>query len=83
MHSIFDNEFLGKPCVEQHMREIREEIEAEQLARQVQARQLSSGIDLPQVWLHQQKVLFTALVGKAMTVTGRVKRGQDRSLETL
>ena len=39
MHSLFDNVYLGKPCAEQHLREIRQEIEVERLARQVQGSQ--------------------------------------------
>ncbi len=45
MHSLFDNVYLGKPCAEQHMREIRQEIEAERLARQVRDSQSCSVLD--------------------------------------
>ena len=48
MHSLFDNVYLGKPCAEQHMREIRQEIEAEQLAHQVQVSQSGLEIDTSQ-----------------------------------
>jgi len=39
MNSLFDNVYLGKPCAEQHLREIRQAIEADQLARRVQSNQ--------------------------------------------
>jgi len=45
MPSLFDNVYLGKPCADQHLREIRQDIEAERLARQVQGSQPCPVVD--------------------------------------
>jgi hypothetical protein len=89
MRSLFDNVYLGKPCAEQHLREIRQAIDAERLARQVQGSQPCSVIDpcqrlslatkpvIGRLWYRmvRQSRNLTALVKvMSMDVTARKRR---------
>jgi len=80
MYSLLDREYLGKPCVEQHLREIRQEIATRHLAQQVQTTRLRSTFVRPGLSLRQLKVLVAALVSQGMEQAGRLRNGQATTL---
>ena len=80
MYSLFDREYLGKPCLEQHQREIRQEIATRRLAQQVQTTQLRSTFVRPRLSLRHLKVLVAALVSMGMEQAGRRRNGQATTL---
>jgi len=63
--------------MEQHQREIREEIAARRLAQEVQGKEVRSTFDRLGLWLQQLRVRFAAPVGKRVQLTGR---GNGRAL---
>ena len=81
MNSLFDNEYLGNICAEQHRREIREEVNARQLAYAMESAQ--SCRPSKQAG-HYLTALFAALqrkLGRVLTASRAMKARGDSLLD--